>query len=257
MKKPYEESEIEYREMQQKGVNSWFCRKTGKIPKHHREIDGDTERFLTDVLAQPWAPSLGKAIELGCGTGPLLRWVCKRGFTGVGVDISQTAISMARVQSKNYFARFQIDDVCNPELQVRGSFDLSIDGHCLHCLTDRQDRKNYLSNAYRLLREGGVFVALSMCSPFDRRIFRRTFPKQKIINNIIYMPYNHAEEYCDTIELDGQKYLPTRYVGHWRNIMTEIRAAGFAIKLFRYNSSVPNDPSAYLAVAACKLALTS
>jgi SAM-dependent methyltransferase len=257
MKKSYEEHEFEYRKMKEKGVGSWFCRKTGKIPRHHRDIDGDTERFLADVLAQPWTASLGKAIELGCGTAPLLRWICKRGFTGFGVDISQTAISMARVQSENYFASFDVADVCDESFSLKEKFDLAIDGHCLHCLTDKNDRLNFLKNAYQLLNNNGVFVVLTMCAPFDRAAFSAAFPKQKIFKNIIFVPYDGDEKYRDSTEIDGRPYLPTRYVGHWKSIMSEIRSAGFKIKLFRYNSSVPNNPAAYFAVAACKIGLTS
>jgi len=216
-------------------------------------VDRDTERFLTDLLAQPWAPKRGAAIELGCGTGPILRWLHRRGFTGLGVDVSATAISMARSQSRGLGLSFRRADVCAAAPGKPGTFDLAVDGHCLHCIIDPADRCAFLENARRLLRKNGLFVVLSMCAPANRRELARMFPGQRLIRRVVYVPSDRATGYEGHRIIDGRPSMPTRYLAHWRSILAEIKEAGFAVQLFRYNAPVPGDPSGDLGVAALVL----
>jgi 2-polyprenyl-3-methyl-5-hydroxy-6-metoxy-1,4-benzoquinol methylase len=93
MKISYEAHEKEYRRMESAGIPSWFRR------NRPWDIDPHDEHFLADVLAQPWAPKTGVVIELGCGTGPLTRWLANKGCQATGIDISPTAIRMAQQRS--------------------------------------------------------------------------------------------------------------------------------------------------------------
>ena len=104
MKKAYEGHEVVYRWMKKEGILVWGengSRSTGKSCRP------ESNNFLKDVLSQPWAPKSGRVIEFGCGTGPLLRRVCKKGFSGVGIDVSKTAIAMAKEQSKGLDIKFR------------------------------------------------------------------------------------------------------------------------------------------------------
>jgi len=254
MKKPYDSHELEYRRMKKKGVRSWDERPGSHAPKTRNGIEVNTVRFLNDALAQPWAPNGGKAIELGCGTGPILRHLCKKGFSGLGVDVSKTAIAMAREQSRGLGVRFKQADVCNYPAGKPRTFDLAVDGHCLHCITRQADRKAFLRTVHRLLRNDGLFIVLTMCAPVDRKKFSDVLPTQKLIGRVIYVPYDRAGEYEGTRTVNGRKYLPTRHLGHWRSILTELRTAGFEPQLIRYNRPAANDPIGDLAVGALKVA---
>jgi SAM-dependent methyltransferase len=244
MKKAYEGHEFEYRRMKKKGIRSWNERL--KYP----EIIADAKRFLTYVLAQPWAPKDGMVIELGCGTGPILRWICKRGFRGLGVDVSKTAIAMAKEQSKGLNVKFKQADLCRIDTGKTGKFDLAIDGHCLHCIVRPEDRKAFLKNSFKLLRKGGLFIVMTMCSPANREIYSNVSKGQKLINHTIYFPYDKARQYENFITLDGRDYIPTRKVPHWKSILAEIRRAGFQIKLLQYGEAYGQEPFGDLSVAA-------
>lgn len=246
MKKPYEGHEIEYKRMQKKGIRSWGERRRIK----GKAIDADTKRFLTDVFAQPWCPKSGRVIELGCGTGPILRWICKRDFSGLGIDVSKTAIAMAKEQSKGLNVRFKRADVCRGDIRRIGKFDLAIDGHCLHCIIRPKDRKAFFENSFKLLKKGGLFIVITMCSPADRRVFSNVCKEQKLINHTIYVPYDKAGEYEDFLIFEGRDYMPTRKVPHWKSILSEIRKAGFKIKLLQYSEAFGQEPFGDLAVAA-------
>lgn len=250
MKKPYEAHEIAYQKMKKEGIRSWDERYRSNSHGRRRQIDIDTKRFLVDVLAQPWTQKGGKAIELGCGTAPILKWVCKKGFSGLGVDVSKTAITMAREQSNGLNIRFRQGDICKLNVNKAGKFDLVADGHCLHCITVPEDRKTFLKNAFGLLKRGGLFIVMTMCAPVDRKIFSNTCEGQKLIDHTIYAPYEKAREYEGFRTIGGCDYVPTRYIAHWRNILSEIRKAGFQIKLFRCNYPAGQDPTGSLAVGA-------
>jgi 2-polyprenyl-3-methyl-5-hydroxy-6-metoxy-1,4-benzoquinol methylase len=247
-KKPYEGHEIVYRTMKKKGILVWGQKGSGSTGK---SCHPETNNFLKDVLSQPWAPKSGKVIELGCGTGPILRRVCKRGFSGVGIDISKTAIAMAKEQSKGLDIKFRQGDVCNLNAQKLGKYDLVLDGLCLHCITDIKDRKAYLVNVLKLLKEGGLFVLLTMCGPMDRKRFSESCKGHKIVKKVVYAPFED-KSYERLARFNDKYYLPSRYIGHWKEILSELRRAGFELKLIRYNSNNHKDFCGTLTVGALK-----
>lgn len=222
MKKSHEGHAIAYQRMRQKGVRSWDeTQGTKRIT-----IDPDTERFLIDAFSQPWAPKNGRAIEIGCGTAPILRWICKRGFRGFGVDVSRTAIAMARKQSNGLDIEFTQADICHCDAEKSGKFDLAVDGHCLHCIIEPEDRKAFLENTWRLLRKGGLFVVITMCAPVDRKAFSDICRGQRLLYRTIFAPYERAGEYQGFRTIDGCAYIPTHKVTNWRSILSEVRKAG-------------------------------
>ena len=249
MKKAYESHEVVYQTMKKKGILGWGQKGSGSTGK---SCNPETNNFLKDVLSQPWAPKSGRVIELGCGTGPILRRVCKGGFSGVGIDISKTAIAMANEQSKGLNIKFKQMDVCNLNAKSLGKFDLVIDGLCLHCIAGIKDRKSYLDNVYKILKDDGVFVLLTMCGPMDRKGFLEEHKDNRVIKKIIYIPFKD-KSYGRLARFNDKYYLPSRYIGHWKDILSELRRAGFELKLIRYNANNRKDFCGTLAVGALKL----
>lgn len=232
--KPYEAHEILYQRMQTKGIRSWEQYNANN--EHRDGLDVHLERFMKDALLQPWAPKKTKALELGCGTGPISRWLASRGFSCLGIDVSKTAVRMAREQSKgkNLPVRFQQADVCDPALRS-GSFSLVVDGHCLHCITEAKDRIAFLANTRRLLKPGGLFLVSTMCRPIDRKKFRELFDSHRLIDSKVYVPWDRAKDYAHSRRIRGTLHMPTRYIGHWKDVLAEVKTSGFQIQLMRLN----------------------
>ena len=143
---------------------------------------------------------------------------------------------MAKEQSKGLDIKFRQGDVCNLNTKSLGKFDLVIDGLCLHCITDSRDRKAYLANVFEILKDDGLFVLLSMCGPMDRKRFLDVCKDQKVVKKIVYVPFKD-ENYGGLAKFNDKLYLPTRYVGHWKEIISEVRSAGFDLKLVRYKAN--------------------
>jgi len=243
--KTYDLHEIEYQRMTKEGIASWFERTNAW------EIAPDDLRFLEDTLAQPWAPSKGRAIEIGCGTGPLIRWVCNKGFKGTGIDVSKTAIRMAKSASKSLPITYRVGDICSSFSTKTTQYDLCVDGRSLHCITAPHDRRVALANIRKLLTPGGVLVVMSMCRPVDRRAFARLYKAHKIIDDTLIMPWE-GKAPDDALEVDGSTYAPMRHVPHWRRLLTELRQAGLCPMLMRLNHSTRDEP-----VSSLNVALTS
>ncbi len=246
-KKAYEAHEVAYQRMKVKGLCSWA--EFNAQNEHCNGLDAHLERFMADALLQPWAPSNGKAIEIGCGTGPVTRWLAKRGFKSLGIDISKTAIAMAKEQSKGLEIRFKQADICTDLPSKPGVFDLVVDGHCLHCITQPKDRKAFLNNAYRILKPGGLFLVSTMARPIDRQTFAKKY-QEKLIGSTLYAAWDTAKDFKNHRTIKGKAYLPTRYIGHWKDLLAEIKTAGFHLQQVRLNLHYTNDPISSLCVGA-------
>ncbi|MBN1257164.1 MAG: class I SAM-dependent methyltransferase [Planctomycetes bacterium] len=242
--KPYLAHELEYQRMKKQGVASWNER------AGQDALDISTKHFLMDILKQPWLAKHGRVLELGCGTGPLLRWFGTKGWNGIGVDISDTAVKMARSQTQRHNIYFMVGDVTALTQIEDASFDLAIDGQCFHCLTALRDRTAFLREARRVLKPGGGLVLLTMAKPILRSRFRQ---KHGLIRNgCIYHAIPGAEQYQGSIKVEGKYYVPMRYIEHWQLTLKGLKQNGLVPKLFRVNLCHDDDPLSYLCVAAVK-----
>ncbi len=100
----------------------------------------------------------GVAVDLGCGLGSELGYLVGRGWHGLGVDLSPTAL--ARAHAHHPAVSFARADATR--LPVRtGAADLLLDRGCFHYLPEPA-RARYAREAARLLRPGGLLL-LRMC----------------------------------------------------------------------------------------------
>lgn len=115
------------------------------------------------ALSLPAAPQCGRLLELGCGDGCLsVLLAAHLPFAASGIDIVPLAIDLARKRAAR--AGVTLELRCGDVLDLPwpdGSFDLLVDGHCLHCIV-LDDRERFLAEAWRVLRPGGMLVLLCM-----------------------------------------------------------------------------------------------
>lgn len=231
-----------YQRVREQGLGSWNALRG--IP----DMEPAVERFLADVLEQTWVPRTGAALELGCGTGPMSRWLHGRGWDVTGMDISPTAIALAEEQSSDLPIRFFQGNGAHMADVGDASMDLALDGQCLHCLVAEEDREGFFRNAARVLRPGGCLVLITMVRPLLRAEFRQTHGFLR--NNRVYMPAPGAEDYAGLLLEGDRRWIPTRYLAHWREILGTLKASGFKPLLMRLNLCHEGDPLSYLACAS-------
>jgi SAM-dependent methyltransferase len=120
----------------------------------------DSYRALDQFLASPFAPSVARAIDLGCGGGQAARRLAARGYDVTGVDFSETAIALAREHTRDPRVQFAVGD-CLALAADDEAFDLAIDNHLLHCLLG-EDRGRFLREVARVVRPGGLLFSDTM-----------------------------------------------------------------------------------------------
>jgi len=150
--------DAEYRRLRAAGLQGWAG------SQRERNVARMAETFdRLEREAFPRPPA--RVLELGCGNGmssALL--MAQKGYEVHGVDISETAIAWAEQQfaAGAFSGSFRQGNVCEMLFFPERSFDVVIDGSCLHCLIGN-DRARCLAEVRRILRFEGVFVVSSMC----------------------------------------------------------------------------------------------
>ena len=100
-------------------------------------------------------------LEMGCGAGPNLIWLAQKGITVSGVDISPTALALARqnLERAGYGERVgQLVEASVSGLPFEdGTFDGVVEA-CVFQHLSRADRVRAFAETGRVLKKGGVFV---------------------------------------------------------------------------------------------------
>lgn len=103
-----------------------------------------------------------RTIDFGCGTGNYAIWLARQGFDVTGIDISPSAIALARknARTQDVRVRFLVADVLGDLREIEVPFDFALDWELLHHIFPNE-RPRYVSNVARLLEPGGKY--LSVC----------------------------------------------------------------------------------------------
>jgi ubiquinone/menaquinone biosynthesis C-methylase UbiE len=158
-------------------------------------------KWVEYLFSYDEVPKTGQVLELGCGEGHIARLLAEKGYEVVGVDISPAAIQWAKEKTIDPGLKVEYLelDLTKPGVLPGNSFDLIVDGNCLHCIIN-EDRKTFLANVHRLLKVKGVFFVFSKCSTLATD---------------------------EVVEFEGKPY---RYVAGQENLHRELEVAGFEIK---------------------------
>lgn len=101
----------------------------------------------------------GRLVDLGCGTGRLLRELAGQGYTGTGVDLSPEMLRVARERSAGLTLTWVEANLTDLSALPDGSFDQAA---CLFStlgmIRGASQRLQALREANRILRPGGTFI---------------------------------------------------------------------------------------------------
>ncbi|MCZ7556160.1 MAG: class I SAM-dependent methyltransferase [Bacteroidia bacterium] len=126
-----------------------------------------------------------RAVEFGCGLGNHAIAMARRGFEVTGVDLSPTAVGMARehAAAAGVRVRFLAADVTAELDELHGDFAFGWDWEMLHHLFPEQ-RLRYVTNLARLLAPGALH--LSVCFSEHDPMFGSGKQRSTPIGTVLY-----------------------------------------------------------------------
>ncbi len=104
---------------------------------------------------------VGRAIDLGCGTGTNILALAQHGWQVTGVDFIPKAIRAAKRKTKNIKVDLHTGDVTNLR-GIAGPFDLALDIGCFHGI---QNKSKYLDELDRILAPSGHWLLYGFFKP--------------------------------------------------------------------------------------------
>jgi len=117
---------------------------------------------FSDNIERPVIESLvgdlsGKRVlDLGCGSGAYSLWFAARGASVVGLDLSDTMISIAQERSRGLDAVFRVADIRQSLPFEDDGFDLVFSATALHYV---DNLTTTMTEVARVLKSDGVFTA--------------------------------------------------------------------------------------------------
>ena len=102
-----------------------------------------------------------KTIDLGCGAGNYAIWLAGEGFEVTGIDVSPTAIEIAKknAKEKGIKCNFLAADVLGDLEEVKETFDFAYDWELLHHIFPEK-RIKYVENVHRMLNPRGKYFSV-------------------------------------------------------------------------------------------------
>ena len=189
----------------------------------------DLRSFLEEVLPTLQFPAPHpRAMEYGTGTGPGACFLAARGFRVEAIDISPTAIQLARrfATERGLEITFEVADICDIHCGER-RYDLVVDNYCLQRIASNQRREQALQTVRCLLAVGGHFLIGTVLAREGRdygedRLDARTGIRYRRLGE-------DAEKYEDAVRLDGAWYVPIRRYLRAEELRSELEEAGFEV----------------------------
>jgi SAM-dependent methyltransferase len=103
---------------------------------------------------------VGRALDVGCGTGITAIWLAQHGYDVLGVDVAPLAIEKARAKlPPGLSCRFATIDFL-AEKPEGGPFQLVFDRGCFHVFDEPADRAKLAAQVAAVLPPDGMWLSL-------------------------------------------------------------------------------------------------
>ena len=208
-----------------------LCHASGKAADYAgRSFDDfDLKPFLEQVLAAlPPSGTTGMhALEYGTGTGPGACYLASRGFQVEGIDLSATAIELARefAATRGLSISFRVGDIA--QMPCDGpKYDLIVDNFCLHCIVSDAARARTFQNVRSMLQPGGYFIIGTALQRPGRDFGENLFVEE---TGILYQRVPQFPKYQEAIQIEAEWYVPWRRYVTASRLKAELQRAGWTI----------------------------
>lgn len=199
----------------------------GRLHSGEGRLDGERSReLLRRFLPSPPATVL----DVGGGPGGYACWLARQGYQVHLIDITPVHVQLAqeasRAQPEAPLASAVVGDACSLPWQYATADAVLLFGPLYH-LTDQQDRLQALREAHRVLKPGGVLLAVGIsrfASTFDG--LRRGFLKDPAFVEIVHQDLKTGQHKNPT---GKPEYFMDTFFHHPDELRQEVAAAGFTV----------------------------
>jgi SAM-dependent methyltransferase len=172
------------------------------------------DRFLQN---KSWADL--RVLETGSGRGGVGLQLARLGAQVTLLDFSPSALAQAEkvFALENLSVKAVVGDVARPDVMLEEKFDIIVDSHLLHCLTEDPDRVSY----YRLIQDSLVSDGIFVCESMVHR------KKLNIPDGFMFDQRNVLWQMFG-------KWTPIRRILDSYDLENELKSCDFDIKYFIY-----------------------
>ncbi|MFZ2523252.1 MAG: class I SAM-dependent methyltransferase [Minisyncoccia bacterium] len=142
--------------------------KNSKFLTKENKPQADVVRFVKWLKENNFNTENAKVLDLGCGTGRNSFYFAELGAKVIGIEISQTAINIAKENIKNVsFDITYLKESIGNKLSFKDDyFDILLDVTSSNSLSE-EERETFLSETSRVLKADGLFFTKALCKDGD------------------------------------------------------------------------------------------
>jgi 2-polyprenyl-3-methyl-5-hydroxy-6-metoxy-1,4-benzoquinol methylase len=139
---------------------------------------GKPRPILVEYLQQGLLPK-GQTLDICCGAGTNTVYLAQNGFEVTGIDISPTAIAIAKQKAKTagVIINFLVESFIELPF-TDGEFDFVWDMGCFHHVTE-EERATFIAGVHRVLKADGGYMLT--CFSYRNGQGWNHFTKQQLI----------------------------------------------------------------------------
>ena len=141
---------------------------------------GKPRPILIEYMEKGLIIPTGKALDICCGAGTNTVYLAQNGFDVTGLDISKTAIKIAK--KKAHQAKVDINFLAESFIDlpfVDEAFSFVFDMGCFHHV-EVEERPKFIAGVHRVLKEWGKYMLT--CFSYKNGLGWNHFTKQQIID---------------------------------------------------------------------------
>ena len=142
-------------------ATEWFEELYKKHKENHQNIPwarGDVNPLLRVYLEDETQSHKGRALVIGCGLGDDAHALCEAGYEVLAIDISETALEIAKERSKGLNITYEKQDIFDMPAKYNSYFDFVFEALTIQSLPEKFRERMIEAVAKTLAPKGRLLV---------------------------------------------------------------------------------------------------